>query len=362
MNYITNQIVELVTLREPDVSGETMILINGFENLGIYNQIARLITYAYKFRPLSVDIKLAGKKWLSLREDSDTTTVQSMLQNNWVAETESVTYYRNLHASNILVLMGTEDEEDTGGLKNCFTITPESLLKNIGGNYANVFKKCFNYSLSDTDVKCINHMYKCLFEFVAPDICKLSLCADKWEDSFDTFEDFIGEYFNSLQEWGLPHRSLDVLKRKQVEKVGNFLRPEYQFISRKLFSKLSKAQYNNFVKKLKAYDEEDKKYSSAWDGWNSQGFDDYQEFRSVLLAFARGENVSANKQKLLALDYSVVDEILNIKLKKEVKTVVHENSVTGDPLHAFGSAFLTVLKEGKRWKIDTISRIDYEFV
>lgn len=66
MNYITNQIVELVTLREPDVSGETMILINGFENLGIYNQIARLITYAYKFRPLSVDIKLAGKKWLSI--------------------------------------------------------------------------------------------------------------------------------------------------------------------------------------------------------------------------------------------------------------------------------------------------------
>src|SRR5699024_7782437 len=123
--------------------------------------------------------------------------------------------------------------------------------------------------LSDADVKCINHMYKCLFEFVAPDICKLSSCADKWEDSFDTFEDFIGEYFNSLQEWGLPHRSLDVLKRKQVEKAGNFLRPEYQFISRKLFSKLSKAQYNNFVKKLKTYDEEDKKYSSSWDGWNS---------------------------------------------------------------------------------------------
>lgn len=362
MNYITNQIVELVTLREPEASGETMILINGFENLGVYNQIARLITYAYKLRPLSVDIKLAGKKWLSLREDSDTTTVQSMLQNNWVAETESVTYYRNLHTSNILVLMGTEDEEDTGGLKNCFTITPESLLKNIGGNYANVFKKCFNYSLSDADVKCINHMYKCLFEFVASDICKLSSCADKWEDSFDTFEDFIGEYFNSLQEWGLPHRSLDVLKRKQVEKAGNFLRPEYQFISRKLFSKLSKAQYNNFVKKLKTYDEEDKKYSSSWDGWNSQGFDDYQEFCSVFLAFARGENVSANKQKLLALDYSVVDEILNIKLKKEVKTVVHENSVTGDPLHAFASAFLTLLKEGKRWKIDTISRVDYEFV
>src|SRR5699024_9468868 len=34
----------------------------------------------------------------------------------------------------------------------------------------------------------------------------------------------------------------------------------------------------------------------------------------------------------------------------------------GDPLHAFASAFLTVLKEGKRWKIDTISRVDYEFV
>lgn len=37
MNYITNQIVELVTLREPEASGETMILINGFEDLGVYN-------------------------------------------------------------------------------------------------------------------------------------------------------------------------------------------------------------------------------------------------------------------------------------------------------------------------------------
>lgn len=61
MNYITNRIVELVTLREPEASGETMILINGFENLSVYNQIARLITYTYKLRPLSVDIKLAGK-------------------------------------------------------------------------------------------------------------------------------------------------------------------------------------------------------------------------------------------------------------------------------------------------------------
>ncbi|MGM9929321.1 MAG: ATP-binding protein [Bacillus sp. (in: firmicutes)] len=361
MNYITNQIVQLVSSHEPDASGETMIMINGFEDLRLYNQIARLIAYAYKLRPLSVDIKLAGKKWAALQGSSDTTTEQSMIQNGWVADKESVTYYRNLHHSNILVLMGTEDEEDTGGLKNCYTITPESLLKNLSSNYSSVLVGCFNFSLSDADIECINKMYRCLFEFVAPDICKLSACADGWKDCFDSIEDFIFEYFQSLPDWGLPRRTLKVLTRKQIEKKGNFLRPEYQFISRKLFNRVSKAQYKNFEKKLAKYDEEGENYSSSWTEWNTQGFDSYEDFSQVLLAFVRGEEIPANKRRLLKLDYSIVDEILNIKLPKVPKTVVHEISLTGEPLQAFLSAFLTILKAGKGYKIDSISRVEFEF-
>lgn len=143
MTYLTNRIIELVSLHEPDADGEAMILINGFSDLRIYEQVARILHEKYKFSPISAEFKLAGRKWAELSAVSDSTTRQSMVQNGWIADKESITYYRNLHETNILILMGTEDEEDTGGLQNCFTITPESLLAELGGDYSQVFKRCF---------------------------------------------------------------------------------------------------------------------------------------------------------------------------------------------------------------------------
>ena len=361
MNYITNQIVQLVSSHEPEKSGETMIMINGFEDLRLYNQLARRISDFYKLSPLSIEIKLAGKKWASLQKTSDTTTIQSMMQNGWVADKESVTYYRNLHNRNILILMGTEDEEDTGGLKNCYTITPESLLQDITSDYSKVFAGCFNFELTKSDVECINKLYRSLFEFIAPDICKLSACADKWNGNFDIFEEFIFEYFQSLPDWGLPRRTFKVLSRKRIEKNGNFLRSEYQFISRKLFNRLSKSQYKKLEKKLKTYNEEEKTYSSIWPEWETQGFENYEDFCQTLLAFARGESVSKNKMRLMKMDYSIVDEILNIKLKKPVKVVEHEHTVSGDPLKAFLTAFISLLKMGKKYKVDSIAQVEFTF-
>lgn len=39
MNYITNQIAQLVSSHEPEKNGETMIMVNGFEDLRLYNQV-----------------------------------------------------------------------------------------------------------------------------------------------------------------------------------------------------------------------------------------------------------------------------------------------------------------------------------
>ena len=38
--------------------------------------------------------------------------MNSMEQHGWVAEEDSITYYRNLHDSKLLVLFGTEEEND----------------------------------------------------------------------------------------------------------------------------------------------------------------------------------------------------------------------------------------------------------
>lgn len=361
MTYLTNRIIELVSLHEPDADGEAMILINGFSDLRIYEQVARILHEKYKFSPISAEFKLAGRKWAELSAVSDSTTRQSMVQNGWIADKESITYYRNLHETNILILMGTEDEEDTGGLQNCFTITPESLLAELGGDYSQVFKRCFTSELVKADMACINKMYKNLFEFAAPDIFKMSQQADRWHEGFDSTGEFIGEFFNSLPEWGLQRRVLKPVKQKEVEKTGNFLRGQYQFISRKLFQKVSKAQYRNCADKLEKYNEEDKTYSNVWDGWPEQGFHSYDEFAETLLEFIRGENIQSNSTKLLGVDYTIIDEILNIKLPKTAKTLVKDYSVTGDPLKAFLSAAFHIMQEGKGFGVSELAEVRFEF-
>ena len=361
MTYLTNRIIELVSLHEPDTDGEAMILINGFSDLRIYEQVARILHEKYKFSQISAKFKLAGRKWAELSAVSDSTTRQSMVQNGWIADKECITYYRNLHETNILILMGTEDEEDTGGLQNCFTITPESLLAELGGDYAQVFKSCFTSELVKADMACINKMYKNLFEFVAPDIFKMSQQADRWHEGFDSIGEFIGEFFNFLPEWGLQRRILKPVKQKEVEKTGNFLRGQYQFISRKLFQKISKAQYRNCADKLEKYNEEDKTYSNVWDGWPAQGFHSYDEFAETLLEFIRGENIQSNSTKLLGADYTIIDEILNIKLPKTAKTLVKDYSVTGDPLKAFLSAAFHIMQEGKGFDVSELAEVRFEF-
>lgn len=361
MTYLTNRIVELVSQHEPNADGEAIILLNGFSDLRIYEQVTYRLRERYKFSTISVEFKLAGRKWRELSSTSDSTTRQSMAQNGWVADKESITYYRNLHKTNILILMGTEDEEDTGGLQNCFTITPESLLAELDENYSQIFRSCFTFELIEADMKCIDKMYKNLFEFTAPDIFKLSQQADRWHDSFDSIGEFIGEFCEVLPEWRLQRRVLKPVKQKEVEQSGNFLREQYRFISRKLFQKVSKAQYRNFDDKLKKYNVEGKMYSNLWDSWPSQGFHSYDEFAEILLEFIRGENVQTNFEKLLGVDYTIIDEILNIKLPKTSKTLIKEHSVTGDPLKAFLSAFLHIVQEGKGFNISELTEVRFEF-
>lgn len=362
MTYLINSIVKLVSHHEPNTDGEAMILINGFNDLHIYEQVARQVHEKYKFSPISIAIKLAGRKWMELSDNADSTTRQSMIQNDWVADKESITYYRNFHKTNILLLMGTEDEEDTGGLQNCFTITPESLLAELSDDYSLIFRSCFASELLKTDAECISKMYKNLFKFTAPDIFKLSQQADRWHNRFDSMSEFIVEFCDILPEWGLQRRALKPVKQKKVEQRGNFLREQYRFISRKLFQKVSKAQYQNYRNKLERYDEAGKTYSSSWDGWASQGFSSYDEFTETLLAFIRGESVQRNYERLLGVDYTIIDEILNIKLPKTSKILVTESSVTGDPLQAFLSAFLDILQNGKNLDVSNLAEVRFEFV
>lgn len=325
----------------PSKGDEMMVKVDGFEDIKIYEKICQKISNELSLRGLSSNIKLAKSKWNYFKENAaNTSFIQSMEQNGWVATEESITYYRNLHDSEVLLLLGTEDEEDKGGLLNFYSISPETIIKYLDGDYSQIFGNDFN----DSEKQCINKLYKDLFEFVPLDITKLSSLIDSWENQIATIDDFITRFYETLPEWGLPVKRASLPSSKQITGKKNLLRSEYNFISRQMFKSLSKSAYCKFLEKIEKYVKDDGEYLNNWEGWNSSAVKSFEEFEKILLQYIRGEDIQKNKLILLGIDYSVVEAVLDIKLPVgEVVVKDKMNNLTGEPLEAFTRAILYML-------------------
>lgn len=360
MQYIINTITELIAERLPDPGNELILLVNGFEDLKIYAELSSAVYKEFSGSEYTLNIKLAPKKWEELSARSDTTTVQLMRLNNWVAEHESITFYRNQHNVNILLLMGTEEEEDTGGLINCFSITADWILNRLEGKYNRIFERCFTCELTKENTDCINAAYKSLFEFVPADICKMSKFSDIWFKQFSTINEFCNEFAANLADWGLPNRVLKELKPRSIMAKNNFLRGEYDFISRKLFQRMSQKAYASLEETMKVYEMEGE-YGGSNTNWKLYGFFDYNDFSKAILEFARGEHVAENQARLLKVDYIIINDILKLKTKSPTPVKIAEKSVSGRPIEVIMSTVLSSLVLAKKKNILNISEIRFYF-
>ncbi len=357
MRYIVNTIVEMIKNNAPDQNGEMMVRIDSFEDIKIYEAIARNLTEELEKKGLSVKIKLAKNRWLYFQKSTgDTTSLQAMEQNHWIADAESITHYRNLHDKQVLILLGTEDEEDKGGLLNCYTITPDILVNDLKGKYYDVFAGRINFSQSDQNI--VNKVFKDLFEFEPIDICKLSNILDQWAEQITIIKDFLELFFASLPLWGLPKRKppLSSLTSKK-----NILRAEYNFINRQIFKTISVGKYKQYQEQLRTYEENKCEFSSIWDGWKEQNITNYEEFSKILLAYIRGENIEEYKNRLLDTDFEIVESVLGLKIEKEKKEKTSTPVIWGEPLEVFTNALLQMLCKIKELNIE-VETVEFEIV
>lgn len=82
MKYVVNRIIELIMDNEPSKDKETMIRVDGFDSIKIYEQVASKLSEELLKEGLSLDIKLAKNKWNAFKKKSDNTTIlQSMILN-----------------------------------------------------------------------------------------------------------------------------------------------------------------------------------------------------------------------------------------------------------------------------------------
>jgi len=342
MKYIVNKTTEIIKRNAPSLDGEAMIRIDGFEDIRFYLNVALSVTQEFSESGLDVDIKLAKNRWDYFSEDTSMSSyLQSMKQHDWIAGEESITRYRNLHQSNLLILMGTEDEEDKGGLLNCFCITADTIASDIGGHYNEVFSYLAEFS--DSDKAIIDKVYRDLFSYVPVDVFKLSAIADSWEDHISNIGDFIELFFGNLSDWGLPNRINNLPTSKELRGKNNVLELQYKFISRAMFKKMTMKQYSDYQEKLKKYVEDDGQYGPDWEGWSEQSIKSYDEFSKIVMEYTRGENADQNRLKLEGTDFDIVASVLGIKLVKEPRKTNTPTKLKGEPLPVFTKALMYTL-------------------
>lgn len=368
MKYIIEQIIQNIVGYSPSQTDEVMVRIDGFEDIEIYKSVAERITSMYGGSDLNVVVRIAKNKWEYFKNNSNTTLLQQMESSGWIIKNESVTEYRNRHDSNILILMGTEEEEDQDGLSNFATITSATLASQLGKKYSKVFTT-ISKTFSDQDLECIEKLYAELFRYVPVDIVKYSDMADEWEPQIFDLEDLIRLFFETLPTWGIPKTVAKVPKKTEILSKKGFLKPAYDFITRLKFKKTSGRAYKKYCKQIEKYGDSDKAFSKTWPGWSSQSCKSYDEFAECLKDFIAGKGIESAKNKLLHTDYSIIADVFGYKIENEKppKPIDTTIVVKGEPIRAVSEILLNCL--GKLFKGMTdfpqyvdITRIEFEVV
>ena len=75
MKYIVDEIVNLIVNKAVDTQNETMIRVDGFESVELYEKIAQKTSQALSGKGITSEIRLAKNKWDEFSENSDNSPV-----------------------------------------------------------------------------------------------------------------------------------------------------------------------------------------------------------------------------------------------------------------------------------------------
>lgn len=360
MNYLVNTIINQIKKNLPSSEEEMMVKIDGFATPEIYKVLAKKISEYCSEKNITCNIKLANKKYIEFYENDDFKPIlDSMKQSGWIAIDQSITYYRNLHDSKLLILFGTENEDDKDGLLNCSEITPETLARNLNGKYSEIFASSLENVFSADDEAIINKLYKDLFEYIPADICKLSKFADEWYD-ISNIDELIDNFYLNLPEWGLPFRKETQRTTKEILQSKNCLQIENSIISHSLFNDISGNKFAEYLKKFQEYKcstdpdsfGEVGRFADPSFDWSNQAVNSYQKYIDVLTAFISSSEIEKNRAILLKCDISIAEDIFGLKLPVEHKTQKSKDvNITGNPLKVFTQILLNALVTASSEKI-----------
>ncbi|MBS6022526.1 MAG: ATP-binding protein [Paeniclostridium sordellii] len=342
----------------------SLIRIEGIDTPIIYKEVCEYLNKSNKYNLIA---KLSIEKYDKFEDRKLPTwqyAIDYLKDNEYIDLDGSMTKIRNSsvdflsnNKKTIILLMGTELVLDKGGLADFYCISPETILKKLKKDYSSWFRELFeDNDFKDEYRKGIHNIFKTLFKSVNIDLIKYSNLIEKLETKTYHSEQELCEdiYYNLDLYWGIPSiKNIDKMPKLRSLKNGSkdctIISKAVKFINRSDYKDfLSKSRLNTIESKIDKYVQKHEINENDKFPEDTPIFNNYGEFKDVLLEFINGKNLDTNKQKLLSIDFNIINEILNIKLDKNDGKVKEKNKtiqLSGEPIIVYSKMIINAISE-----------------
>ncbi len=327
MKQLTEYIFKGICRGLDQNSEKQVVRVDGFEDLRLYLLLCQKVFKYCKDCGRTMIAKIARKKFEQLRAKGNAEfEAQTLLNNNWVDVDDHMTSYRNIVPEDeqklVILLLGTDMVDDKGGLGDFYAITPQKIDSEIGKQYSRLMSDEVLQVFQDnriTDV--VDSFFGELFSKVPQNLSRVSDIMDQWLVDMPDVQEAIEKLYADLPQWQIPmivEAAQKITPTKlasgKTKSKNSILTKAANFIAGKTYAKITKSTIANIKKKFDKYMEDGEDRIFYPDYPAGQAINSMQELEKTIIAFVSGDHSQAVKSKLIHTDFSIIDDVLNIKI------------------------------------------------
>lgn len=356
LELLANEIYKVIINSENPI----LIKLEGFENPIIYKELVDNFFKEPRFKKFNIYAKLSYEKYMEFKANKEFDYyTEYLMSGGYVLDNESMTKIRNSISNyvykndkNVYILMGTELIQDKGGLADFYTINPDYIYTILNGDYGKLFTDLSIENIEENKDK-ISLIYNVIFKYRNVDIQKLSEFVDEIsKKNIRTIDDLIEEIFFSLNVYWDTPKIIDergIPKSKDIKNANSsclkILDKAIKFIDRKDFKDiLTEKKENSYINKIDNYSDENGIDKNMPFPRDSNIYNSYNEFKDSLINFIKGKEIDLNKEKLLEVDFYIIDKILGLNNKSKTKYDT-QIKIYGSPLEVYQKMILLSLNK-----------------
>lgn len=318
--------------------GIYLVNVENFDSPVIYMELCRYFSSKTDLE-LIANLEYSKYKYFLDKNNNKWNYALDYLMSNGFAQNIPLTKFRNQVAEQngkkvLLLLMGSENCQDKGSLKDFNHISMTNIVSRLKRDYS-VWFKDFLEDIGVEFSKCkdtLNNIYKDLFRLINVDAMQLSNFIDSLDNKdISSFDELVAYIYESLREfWEIP--SICSNYKKPTTKAQRYISNSFSFINNSL--NISPAKFKKLPQKLNSYAKNNN--INIMDPF--LGFTDYETFGERLIEFLDNKNIDANRAAFINADFGVIKDILDLSVKAEPEPVDTKDKViklTGEPLTVY---------------------------